>query len=235
MQFTRPRLGLVAAAAVAAAALAAPSVASAAVSSAHPAAAPTAAVKKLTPAQLASASKAAFVKASSVRVRAIGVATKGVIGSMDVRITPTSCDGTFNLGTIGVVHLRRIGTDVWFTGNDALWKTAGVDPVAGAGKWAQTTTSDAFWLPVISLCYLPIEAELALPKGKKWVTSPAAKINKVATLGIRPTSPAGTIDYVAASGTHLIQKQVRKGAWALYQEWNAPVTITAPDPATILA
>jgi len=234
VQFTRHRLGLVAAAAVAAAALAAPSVASAAVSAAHPAAAPVA-VKKLTPAQLASASKAAFVKASSVRVRAIGVAVKGVAGSVDVRITPTSCDGVFNLGAIGVLHLRRIGNDVWFTGNDALWKTAGIDPVAAAGKWAQTTTSDAFWLPVISLCYLPVEAELALPKGKKWVTAPAAKINKVATLGIRPTSPAGTIDYVAATGTHLLQKQVRKGAWALYQEWNAPVTITAPDPATILA
>ncbi len=233
MQLTRHRLGLAAAAAVAAAALAAPSVASAAVSPARPAAAPVV-VKKLTPAQLASASKAAFVKAHSVRVRAIGVPVKGVTGSIDTRITPTACDGVFNLGTLGVVRLRRVGTDVWFTGNDALWRTAGIDPAVAAGKWAQTTTSDAFWLPVISLCYLPVQAELALPKGKKWVAAPARKINKQATLGIRPSSPAGTVDYVAAKGTPYMAMQVRKGAWTLYQEWNASVTITAPDPATVL-
>jgi hypothetical protein len=232
VQLTRRPLGLLATVGLAAAALAVPAAATAAVSS-TPAATP-AVTKKLTPGRLASASKAAFVKATSVRARGVGITIKGVVGSMDARISADVCDGVFNLGTIGVVHLRRIGADVWFSGDDALWRTAGIDPAVGRNMWAATTSRDAFWLPVINLCTLTAQAELALPRGRTWVAAPAKVVDKVAGTGIRPTTPAGTVDYVAAKGTPNMLMQVRKTGWTKYQEWNAALNVAPPAPETIL-
>jgi hypothetical protein len=234
VQFTRHSRGLLATVVLAAAALAVPSAASAAVPAATPGVTPAVA-KKLTPAQLAAASKAAFLKARSVRVR--GVATvKGVKSSVDIHAGTTTCDGVVNMGPSGVIHLIRIDTKVWFTGDAALWKTAGIDPVAAQGMWAATDVNDKFWQPLILLCSIPVEAELAFPKGLKWVATKkkVAVIDKIATTPIAPVSPKGIVSYIAAKGTPLVTLETTKVGWTKYQEWNKPLNVAAPAPETVL-
>jgi hypothetical protein len=190
-------------------------------------------VASKSPADIVAAAKVAADGASTVHVSGSTV-TGGAPITLDLSLV-AGRGGRGRLSENGLsFELVEIDGTIYISGSSAFYKHF-AGPAAAQllqGKWLKAPVSNSSFAGLSSLTDLRSLLDAALATGSK-TTAGTRTINGQTVVGVRDTSQNGTL-YVATTGQPFpveITKSGAGGGTITFEEWNKPVTLTAPANA----
>ncbi len=192
-------------------------------------------VASKSPADIVAAAKVAADGASTVHVSGSTV-TGGAPITLDLSLV-AGRGGRGRLSENGLsFELVEIDGTIYISGSSAFYKHF-AGPAAAQllqGKWLKAPVSNSSFAGLSSLTDLRSLLDAALATGNKTLAAAGTRtINGQAVVGVRDTSQNGTL-YVATTGQPYpieISKSGAGGGRITFEEWNKPVTLTAPANA----
>jgi hypothetical protein len=192
-------------------------------------------VASKSPAEIVAAAKAAADSASAVRVSGSTV-TAGAPITLDLSLAAGK-GGRGRIAENGLsFELIELEGTIYISGSSAFYKHFAGTAAAQLlqGKWLKAPASNTSFAGLSSLTELRKLLDAALATSHKaLVLTGTSTINGQAVVGVKDTTQNGIL-YVAATGQPYpveITKSGAAGGTITFDEWNKPVTLTAPPNA----
>jgi hypothetical protein len=189
-------------------------------------------VASKTPTQIIAAAKSASADAKSVHISG-SIVSGGKPISLDMKLV-SGKGGKGQIVLEGLsIRLIDVGQAVYMNGSTAFYQH-----IAGAtaaqllqGKWLKVPASNSGFASLASLTDLGKLISTTLASHGKLASVGSTTIDGQKAIGVSDATKAGTL-YVATTGIPFPLEVIKHGAGGgkiVFDEWNKPVTLTAPS------
>jgi hypothetical protein len=191
----------------------------------------------LTAKQVLARSAGAMKTARSVHLEGTFVGAGQTMG-IDMAMTSAgSASGSIDLGTTGTMKLRRVGSTVYISGDDAFWAQAGAQARTMRGKWLRTTTKSKGFADLVTSTSIGGWATKMLESSGTLRRVAGPSVAGLPTVGLVDDDPKNPSTlYLAATGPAypLLFASKDKKSRVAFTQWNTAVT-AGPPPAKLVA
>lgn len=191
-------------------------------------------VESKSPTEIVSAAQKAAESAKSVRVSG-SVSTAGLKLSLDLQIAQgKGAKGSISEGPLSF-ELVRLGNSVYIKGSSAFYEhfAGGEAAKLLEGKWLQAPASTGEFATLGSLTDMHQLLTEVLGQSDSLVKSGTSTVDGKKVVAVKDKSKESIL-YVATTGKPYpiqISKAGGTGGKVTFDEWDAPITITAPSGA----